>query len=659
MFEPWQMSRLLIAGTKDVMPGVIAELYRRRLFHIEDYVGQEEYAGFRLGMPLPGATEASDDLLKIRAATNAFGIHDEGVPAPHPLSPAELRRSLQTELPEVDAQADELVTRRTRLETRQKDLETRIAELEPFASVPIPMDLYRGYETVAVFAGHVPADVAITAVHEKAYVGGKKGGFLVVFTPIGDRDAVERQLLDSGFAAVRIPDETGMPADAIARYQAERASIEKELEGVGRQLEGLSELHASFLLAADELLSAEVEQAEAPLRFAVTDQTFVAEGWVPTVDVSDIKASLERTTGGKIHVEELPIDYDHDAVPVEYHNPTLARPAEMFVDLMARPKYQEIDPTLFVAIVFPLFFGMIVGDVGYGLIFLALSLGLRKVFKTEGWILLLDNLLIGSIVTIAFGVIYSEFFGFELPWAPLIFSRHLGIGGAAEAGAHGPDAAAMLIVAIWIGIIHITLGRILSIVNHARMDHGSHRRKAIVAQTGWLAFMWGLIVTIWSMYAIPLMFDLTKLGDVVAPIGLRPFGIIGIVMILYGMVAIAQENALDLLELPTVISHVLSYARLLAVGLSSVAIALVINFIALDMMIRPQLGALSAVGVVLIIVGILVLVVGHVVNTFLGILEAGLNAIRLHYVEFFTKFYKGGGRKYNPFGMKRLYTSEE
>ena len=659
MLEPRTMSRLLIAGTKAEMGGVIAELYRRRLFHIEDFIGQEEYAGFRLGMPLAGATEASNELLKIRAATNAFGIHADGAPAPRRLSVTELRRSLQTELPEVDAQADELVTRRTRLETRQKDLESRIAELEPFASVPIPMDLYRGYDSLAVFAGHIPADVAITAPHEKQYSGGKKGGFLVVFTPIPDRDAVERQLLDAGFAAARIPDETGMPADVIARYQAEQASAEKELEGIGRQLAGLSELHASFLLAADELLSAEVEQAEAPLRFAVTDQTFVAEGWIPTADLADIRASLERITGGKIHVEELPVDFDHDAVPVEYNNPRFAHPSELLVDLMSRPRYGELDPTLLVSIVFPLFFGIILGDVGYGLVLLALSFGLRRYLMGEAGNQLLDTLRNSSVAAIIFGLIYSEFFGVELPWKPLIFSRHLGIGAAAEAGAHGPDAAAMLIVSIWIGILHITLGRVLSIVNHARMDHGSHRTKAILAQTGWLAFMWGILIVIWSMYAIPLMLDLSKLGDVVAPIGLRPAGIIGIVMILYGMVAIGQENTLDLFELPTVISHVLSYARLLAVGLSSVAIALVTNYIALDLIVRPQLAALSPVGVVLVIVGILVLLIGHVVNLALGLLGSGLNSLRLHYVEFFTKFYKGGGRKYNPFGMKRLYTSEE
>jgi V/A-type H+-transporting ATPase subunit I len=329
----------------------------------------------------------------------------------------------------------------------------------------------------------------------------------------------------------------------------------------------------------------------------------------------------------------------------------------MFMDVYSRPKYGEVDPTLLVAIVFPIFFGMIVGDVGYGLVFLVLSLVGRRYLRTEGWTQLLNNLRNAAISTIFFGVIYSEFFGFKLPWEPLAFSRHLSIGGEVEG--HGPDASTLLIISIWIGILHITLGRLISIVNHSRMDHGSHRTKAIIAQTGWLAFMWGLLIVIWSMFPIPYMLDLSTLGNVVPMIGLRPAALVGIVMILYGIAAIAQENALEVVELPTIISHVLSYARLVAVGLSSVAIAMVVNFIALGMMIEPALENLTPVGIVLIVVGIVVLLLGHALNTALGILGGGLHSIRLHYVEFFTKFYKGGGRKYNPFGMKRLYTSEE
>jgi V/A-type H+/Na+-transporting ATPase subunit I len=384
----------------------------------------------------------------------------------------------------------------------------------------------------------------------------------------------------------------------------------------------------------------------------------VAEGWVPSAEVPEITSSLERVTNGKIHVEDLPIDFARESVPVEYQNPPFSRPTELFMDVYSRPNYREIDPTLLVSIVFPIFFGIILGDVGYGAILLALSFLGRKYLMGDAGKMLLDNLRNASISSIIFGVIYSEFFGFALPWEPLLFSRHLNIGGG-ETHGHGPDAASLLIISIWIGILHITLGRLISIVNHSRMDHGRHRTRAILAQTGWLAFMWGLLIAIWSMFPIPYMLDLSTLGNVVPLIGLRPAGLVGIVMILYGIVAIAQENALEIVELPTIVSHVLSYARLVAVGLSSVAIAMVVNFIALGMMIEPALENLTPVGIVLIVVGIVVLLLGHALNTALGILGGGLHSIRLHYVEFFTKFYKGGGRKYIPFGMKRLYTTEE
>jgi V/A-type H+-transporting ATPase subunit I len=125
-----------------------------------------------------------------------------------------------------------------------------------------------------------------------------------------------------------------------------------------------------------------------------------------------------------------------------------------------------------------------------------------------------------------------------------------------------------------------------------------------------------------------------------------------------GILGIFQENALELVEIPTIISHVLSYARLVAVGLSSVAIAMVVNYIAIGMMIQPQLEAITPLGVIFIIFGVLVLFMGHALNTALGLLGGGLHSLRLHYVEFFTKFYKGGGKKYNPFGMKSKFTEE-
>jgi V/A-type H+-transporting ATPase subunit I len=250
-------------------------------------------------------------------------------------------------------------------------------------------------------------------------------------------------------------------------------------------------------------------------------------------------------------------------------------------------------------------------------------------------------------------VLFSEFLGFAIPGLkPIMPSRHL----MAEHGAHGPMIPDLMILAIWIGVLHITIGRILGIINHARQDHGEHRAKAMMANFGWLAVMWGLLIAIWSIAPLPLMPNLTGLPVIVSIVNLG--GVFGAVLIVLGVLLIARESVLEVIELPSIISHVLSYTRIVAVGFSSVAIAMVVNFISIGMFIQPQLENFSIFSIFIIIAGLVVFLLGHALNTVLGILGGGLHSIRLHYVEFFTKFYKGGGVKYVPFGMKRRFTED-
>jgi len=655
MLTPKRMSRLLIAASRDQLSTVIAELYRHNLFHIEEYVdqGAGDYEGFKIGSPLSGASEASTDLIKIRAIENAISVKADDIESKAAGSRSELKAMIERELPVLEREVEELTTKKSKLETRTKELEQKITEIKPFSEIPFNLDLLRGYSKFSVFAGYVAREVTFSVPSEVHFVKGKEKNFIIVVTTTDQRSAVEKTLQEASFQVVQVPEESGPAKARIDDYTQAIAAAAKEIGEINLKLDGVKQKHAGFLVACEEFLRAEVEKTEAPLRFATTRQTFVAEGWVPSDGVDAISNDLVKATNGKIYVMVIPTDLEHDSVPVEYNNPSFAKPVQLLMDVYSRPKYTEVDPTLMLAIVFPLFFGLILGDVGYGLILLVLVFVLGKFLKGEDGQQFLKVLRNASISSIIFGLLFSEFLGFELPWPAIIFSRHLNIGG--EAGAHAAAIPQLMVLSIWIGILHITLGRVLGMYNHAKQDHGNHRTKAVMANFGWLTVMWGIIIAIWAYAAIPLMPDFRSLPAIA---GINIGYIIGVVLIVVGVVFIARDAVLEVIELPTIISHVLSYTRLVAVGLSSVAIAMVVNFMSIGMFIAPGLANLSIVGIVMILVGIVIFLLGHTLNVALGILGGGLHSIRLHYVEFFTKFYKGGGKKYVPFGMKRRFTED-
>ncbi len=649
MLGPKEMSRLLIAAQKDQMEPVIQELYSHNVFHIQSYEeGKEEgEEDVSIGAPLQGASETSAKLVKIRSIESTFNVTREGLTPSVRRATAELRDAVDRELPKISDEVEAILTRRAAIETAVKDHEQQIRELTPFAVAPFELSLYRGYERISVFPGKIPKDIELPVLHEKFFAATKEGNFIAAFVQRDKQEEAERYLAEHGFSPLPVPKGDGVPADLLAEHKSDIEALKTEETALEERLDELKSQQAEFLAACEELLTIDVEQAEAPLRFAVTEQAFIVEGWVPETDVDRVKSGLALATGGKAYVTTLPMDEEHKP-PVEYNNPTFAKPTEFIMDVYSRPRYDEIDPTIFVSIIFPIFFGIILGDVGYGIILLAVSLALRKWITSKDGIYLLKVLRNASISAIFFGILFAEVFGFE-PWHPILFVRALNMGGE---GGEGPDITGLLIFSIWIGVLQITLGKVIASVNGYR----HHGMRGMLPQVGWILALWGILLAIWSMAAMPLMPDLTGLPKIL--LGINAAGLAGGVMILIGIIAIASESALELIEIPTLISHTMSYARLVAVGLSSVAIAMVVNFIALDLLINPRLENFTVLGAVFIAVGIVVLIGGHLGNCALGLVGGGLQSLRLQYVEFFTKFYKGGGEKYNPFGMLKRFTED-
>jgi len=295
------------------------------------------------------------------------------------------------------------------------------------------------------------------------------------------------------------------------------------------------------------------------------------------------------------------------------------------------------------------------GDVGYGIIVAAMAYFIKNKFKTGGLNSLALILLLSGILSTIFGFIFGEFFGFPIFNMVLhgeVENGLLGIAGPTIAGIHMPihrfgEVQSLLLLTFGIGIMHILLGLTLGFRNHL-IGHGL--KHAILAKGSWMMILIGGVLAIAKLMPAVTSKLPVPTGD--------PVFIVGSVLAVVGLILlIAGEGFISILEIPTILSNVLSYSRILAIGLSSAGIALVVNTLSMDLFIKPD-GVLMRGGIVLALVGVVILFIGHVINLLLGILGPGLHSLRLQYVEFFTKFYEGGGKKYIPFGYERKYTED-
>jgi V/A-type H+-transporting ATPase subunit I len=293
--------------------------------------------------------------------------------------------------------------------------------------------------------------------------------------------------------------------------------------------------------------------------------------------------------------------------------------------------------------------------VGYGIIVMAIGFAIKQKFKTGGLNAIALILMFSGVLSTIFGVIYGEFFGF--PIFNIVFQGHpeegiLGIAGPAIAGIHFPihrfdSVKPLLLLCFAIGIFHVLLGYVIGFRNEAVKHDLKH---AIYAKGSWMMILIGGVLLIAK--AMPALMSKSPMptGNTIflAGAGLM---LIGVILLIKG------EGFISILELPTLLSNILSYSRILAIGLSSAGIALAVNTMSMDLFIRPK-GILLGGGIVLALSGVVILFIGHLINLLLGILGPGIHSLRLQYVEFFTKFYEGGGTKYLPFGHKRKYTEE-
>lgn len=396
---------------------------------------------------------------------------------------------------------------------------------------------------------------------------------------------------------------------ALPALRARLAVLPGELLARHAALRALRTAHEVELLTLRAWLRDRLMVLDVRSLVHVGRHLFVLEGWLPRSQVGELVARVSAALGPTVLVEVVREEiWRGTDAPVALANPPLFRPFEIVTRQLPLPKYGTIDPTPFVAVFFPMFFGVMLGDVGYGAVLALVALVLR--FRSKPGTTLRSVAAVAgacAAFSVAFGFVFGELFGtlgHLVGLKPLAFDRR--------------DAVLpFLALAIGLGVVHVLLGLVLAVVRSWRTGHPREAMGRSVA-----AAM--VALTVASLLA----------AFQVLPKAL--FTPLVVAVLVAFPLLVALEGVVAVVELLSTFGHILSYARIMALGTASLMLAVVAN---------QMVGAMGSV-----LVGVLFALLFHVVNFAIGVFSPTIHALRLHYVEFFGKFFSPGGTAYRPLG---------
>ena len=693
------MGRLLAAGTKDKIDDVIDALASLNALHIIEYDGSDE--GFNLGVPKEESEIVGKRLNKLRSAAS---IVDFSGPK-NPVSADKVRSELDGSLSKA---VDELLEKSTRLDSvegRLSSLQEDEINIELLSSLGLDVELLSGYSTLNSFIGTISGnfsdielelqDGAIEGLFFQGSINASK--VIALFVKAEQSNDAQSLLNQLGFQAINIPEGiSGDPNQLIVDLRSQISELIAEKSLISDDIESWSNEYGSSLACGLELLEREHDILTAPVKLAVSEHAFFVDGWIELSRSEEVQSALTKSclysevtpfkieAGGGGHGHS---DHHHhqEMPPISYKDRMLSKPMELLTDAVGRPAYGRIDPTLFMFVTYPIFFGMMLGDMAYGLVTIALGAFVFSKANTNEMVRLGGKFLIYiGLGTLTFGYIYAEFAGWEIfmyektkidgvyvygdnlsPVAflanlyPLSDSAH-GYGPELELGFGinlyfpfhrvGTHLEDLIVLTIYVGFIHIIFGKLIGFrdVLFYGTDHGHVGLAAAFFEHGaWIVLLVG-----------GFMFTYGFLGPEDAEYLLQPGAAIAlsaVVMLIWTLynyhgIPIAVSLILAPIEAIGMMPSVISYVRLFAVGIVGVKIAETGNklwepMMDADLLLVPFffIGWLSV----------------QIFAWVLGVFSPNIHAARLHFVEWMRQYYDSSGEAFEPFGFRSHFVEVE
>ena len=537
-------------------------------------------------------------------------------------------------------------------------LENQIESLEPWISLDVPMN-FEGTGKVSMLLGTMPAETTLESVYEQVAVNNpdieamdvkiissdRDAAYLAVFCLRAEAAAVEEALRAGGFARPsQVTDKA--PAKKKADLIAEIQKLNNEIEKTEEEIRSYADSREDLKLVGD-YFRMRAQKYEVLGTLPQSQRTFVMSGYVAAKAVPAIEKAIGERYDCVLDVEDLKED---EEPPIILKNNAFSSSVEGVLESYGLPHKGEFDPTTIMSFFYVFFFGMMLSDAAYGAIiaivclvilkkFPRMSAGMRKsmkMFMYCGISTMVWGILFGGYFGDVVDVVSSTFFGKELTIKPLWFAPL-------------NDPMRLLIYSMTFGLVHLFVG--LGIKGYMLLKDGKVL-DFFCDIVLWYIFLIGLILMLLPSEIFASIAQ-TKIVFPAALITLsKAMAIIGALGLLLMSGRSSKNPALrlalgayDIYNITGWLSDVLSYSRLLALGLATGVIASVVN----------QMGSMLGKSVFGVILFIVVFIVGHAMNLAINLLGAYVHTNRLQFVEFFGKFYEGGGKPFEPFHAETKY----